>query len=108
MRPGGAFGRVGVHNYVDVPNYEVIASAHFMFYRNVIVAAGGSAPVHAYIDELLPDNMESRIEPDRVFDRTNGLDCVPDGYRAMNECEASEGVDPPLGSTDGFHRIRRF
>ena len=58
-----------------------------MFYRNVIVA-GGPAPVRAYIDELLPDVMEGRIEPGRVFDRTVGLDGVPDGYRAMNEREA--------------------
>ena len=58
-----------------------------MFYKNVIVA-GGPAPVRAYIDELLPDVMEGRIEPGRVFDRTVGLDGVPDGYRAMNEREA--------------------
>jgi threonine dehydrogenase-like Zn-dependent dehydrogenase len=27
--------------------------------------------------------LEGRIEPGRVFDRTIGLDDVPDGYRAM-------------------------
>ena len=54
---------------------------------NVIVA-GGPAPVRAYIDELLPDIMEGRITPGRVFDRTVDLDEVPDGYRAMNEREA--------------------
>ena len=27
--------------------------------------------------------LEGRIEPGRVFDRTVGLDGVPDGYRAM-------------------------
>jgi threonine dehydrogenase-like Zn-dependent dehydrogenase len=32
--------------------------------------------------------MEGRIEPGRVFDRTVGLDGVPEGYRAMNEREA--------------------
>ena len=58
-----------------------------MFYGNVSVA-GGPAPVRAYIAELLPDVMEGRIEPGRVFDRTVGLDGVPDGYRAMNEREA--------------------
>jgi threonine dehydrogenase-like Zn-dependent dehydrogenase len=46
--------------------------------------AGGPAPVRAYIDALLPDVMEGRIEPGRVFDRTVGLDEVPEGYRAMN------------------------
>jgi threonine dehydrogenase-like Zn-dependent dehydrogenase len=81
VRPGGAVGRVGL------PHYAAIPSAQSMFFRNVIVA-GGPAPVLAYIDELLPDVMEGRIEPGRVFDRTVGLDGVPDGYRAMNEREA--------------------
>ena len=81
VRPGGAVGRVGV------PHYEAIKGAQQMFYRNVIVA-GGPAPVRAYIDELLPEVMEGRINPGRVFDRTVDLDGVPDGYRAMNEREA--------------------
>ena len=81
VRAGGAVGRVGV------PHYEAIKGAQQMFYRNVIVA-GGPAPTRAYIDELLPDVMEGRIEPGRVFDRTVDLDGVPDGYRAMNEREA--------------------
>jgi threonine dehydrogenase-like Zn-dependent dehydrogenase len=81
VRAGGAVGRVGV------PHYEAILGAQPMFYHNVVVA-GGPAPVRAYIDELLPDVMEGRIQPGRVFDRTVGLDGVPDGYRAMNEREA--------------------
>jgi threonine dehydrogenase-like Zn-dependent dehydrogenase len=81
VRPGGAVGRVGV------PHYEVINGAQQMFYRNVIVA-GGPAPTRGYIDELLPDVLEGRIDPGRVFDRTIGLDGVPDGYRAMNDREA--------------------
>ena len=81
VRPGGAVGRVGV------PHYEALPGAQPMFYGNVSVA-GGPAPVRAYIAELLPDVMEGRIEPGRVFDRTVGLDGVPDGYRAMNEREA--------------------
>lgn len=81
VRPGGAVGRVGV------PHYETIPDAQPMFYQNVTVA-GGPAPVRAYIDELLPDIMEGRIEPGRVFDRTVDLDGVPGGYQAMNEREA--------------------
>ena len=81
VRAGGAVGRVGV------PHYEAIKGAQNMFYRNVIVG-GGPAPVRAYIDELLPDVMEGRIDPGRVFDRTVDLDGVPDGYRAMKEREA--------------------
>ena len=81
VRPGGAVGRVGV------PHYEVIKGAQQMFYDNVIVG-GGPAPTLAYIEELLPDVLEGRIDPGRVFDRTVDLDGVPDGYRAMNEREA--------------------
>ena len=81
VRPGGAVGRVGV------PHYEAIKGAQQMFYNNVAVA-GGPAPTRAYIDELLPDVVEGRIEPGRVFDRTVDLDGVPDGYRAMNDRES--------------------
>src|ERR671938_345577 len=76
-RPGGAIGRVGV------PHYPAIPQAAALFYKNVKVG-GGPAPVRAYIDELLPDVLEGRIDPGRVFDRTVGLDGVPDGYRAMS------------------------
>ena len=41
--------------------------------------------VRAYIEELLPDVLEGRIEPGRVFDRTGSIEDVPDGYRAMND-----------------------
>ena len=50
--------------------------------------SGGPAPVRAYIEELLPDVLEGRIEPGRVFDRVVRFDEVPDGYRAMNDREA--------------------
>jgi threonine dehydrogenase-like Zn-dependent dehydrogenase len=80
-RPGGTVGRVGV------PQHEVMPAARPSFFKNVIVG-GGPAPVRAYIDELLPDVLEGRIEPGRVFDRTVGLDGVPDGYRAMNDRES--------------------
>ena len=54
------------------------------FYNNITVS-GGPAPVRAYIEELLPDVLDGRIEPGRVFDRVVRLEEVPDGYRAMNE-----------------------
>ncbi|HEX6945474.1 MAG TPA: alcohol dehydrogenase catalytic domain-containing protein [Casimicrobiaceae bacterium] len=81
VRPGGAIGRVGV------PHYEGIPATPQSFYDNVTVG-GGPAPVRAYIEELLPDVLEGRIEPGRVFDRVTDLDGVPDGYRAMNERES--------------------
>ena len=40
------------------------------------------------IDELLPDVLEGRIQPGRVFDRVIGLEEVPDGYRAMDQRES--------------------
>jgi threonine dehydrogenase-like Zn-dependent dehydrogenase len=64
------------------------------FYSNVTVG-GGPAPVRAYIDELLPDILKGRIEPGRVFDRTVGLDGVPDGYRAMNDRESIKVMVAP-------------
>src|SRR6266511_4348455 len=76
-RPGGAIGRVGV------PEHDTTATG-VAFWKNASIA-GGPAPVRAYIDELLPDVLEGRIEPGRVFDRTGTLDEVPDGYRAMND-----------------------
>jgi hypothetical protein len=40
----------------------------------------GPAPACAYIEELLPDVVEGRIEPGRVFDRVTDLDRVSGGY----------------------------
>ena len=71
-------GRVGVPQHTEIP------AAQPSFFRNVTIA-GGPAPVRAYIEELLPDVMEGRIQPGRVFDKVVDLDGVPDGYRAMNE-----------------------
>jgi threonine dehydrogenase-like Zn-dependent dehydrogenase len=77
-RPGGAVGRVGV------PQDELMPAAMPTFFNNVTIA-GGPAPARAYIEELLPDVLEGRIQPGRVFDWVGRLEGVPDGYRAMNE-----------------------
>ena len=87
-RPGGAVGRVGV------PQHQAIPGAEPSFFGNVTVG-GGPAPVRAYIDELLPDVLDGRIEPGRVFDRTVDLDGVPDGYRAMNDRESIKVMVTP-------------
>lgn len=81
VRPGGAVGRVGV------PQDETMPASQPAFYNNVTVG-GGPAPVRAYIEELLPDVLDGRIESGRVFDRVVGLDAVPDGYRAMADRES--------------------
>ena len=44
---------------------------------------GVDDPARHYIDGILPDVLEGRIEPGRVFDRIVGLNAVPDSYRAM-------------------------
>src|SRR5437016_976175 len=64
-RPGGAVGRVGV------PQEESIPEGLTTFMDNVAIA-GGPAPARAYIEELLPDVLEGRIEPGHVFDRDIG------------------------------------
>jgi len=81
VRDGGVVSRVGAPQYTEVPlGWNV-------FMRNIAIS-GGPAPARAYIEELLPDVIEGRIEPGLVFDRTVGLDGVPDGYRAMADREA--------------------
>ncbi|MCE3240354.1 MAG: Threonine dehydrogenase [Deltaproteobacteria bacterium] len=87
-RPGGAVGRVGV------PQDETMPGSQPAFYNNVTVG-GGPAPVRAYIQELLPDILEGRIEPGKVFDRVVGLDDVPDGYRAMDQRESIKVMVEP-------------
>jgi threonine dehydrogenase-like Zn-dependent dehydrogenase len=87
-RPGGAVGRVGV------PQHESMPGAQTSFYKNIRIG-GGPAPVRAYIDELLPDVLEGRIEPGRVFDQVVDLDGVPEGYRAMNDRESIKVLVKP-------------
>jgi threonine dehydrogenase-like Zn-dependent dehydrogenase len=87
-RRGGAVGRVGV------PQDQTIPASLPAFFANVTVG-GGPAPVRAYLDELLPDVLDGRIDPGRVLDRTVGLDGVPDGYRAMDDRESIKVMVTP-------------
>ena len=87
-RPGGAVGRVGV------PQDETMPASKPAFFDNITVS-GGPAPVRAYIEELLPDILDGRIEPGRVFDRVVPLDEVPAGYRAMDERQAIKVMVEP-------------
>jgi threonine dehydrogenase-like Zn-dependent dehydrogenase len=88
VRVGGAVGRVGI------PQEDSIPEATRNFFDNVTIG-GGPAPARAYIEELMPDVLEGRIQPGRVFDRFIPLDDVPDGYRAMNEREALKVLIEP-------------
>ena len=81
VRDGGVVSRVGAPQYAEVPmDFNA-------FFRNITLT-GGVAPARAYIEELMPDVLEGRIEPGRVLDRTIDLEGVPDGYRAMASREA--------------------
>jgi threonine dehydrogenase-like Zn-dependent dehydrogenase len=86
-RAGGAIGRVGIPEHEGTPTGVA-------FWKNASIA-GGPAPVRAYIEQLLPDVLDGRIEPGRVFDRFVDLDGVPDGYRAMNDRESIKVLVTP-------------
>jgi threonine dehydrogenase-like Zn-dependent dehydrogenase len=82
VRPGGTISRVGVPQYEDAP-----VGFTSLFGHNITLT-GGPAPVRAYIELLMPAILDGTIDPGRVFDRTVGLDAVPDAYRAMDAREA--------------------
>ena len=44
------------------------------------VKRGGSAPVRAYLPELLDDVLEGRIHPGRVFDVETDLDGIAEAW----------------------------
>jgi threonine dehydrogenase-like Zn-dependent dehydrogenase len=75
-RDGGVVSRVGA------PQYEEVPMEFGVFMRNVSLT-GGVAPARAYIEELLPDVLDGKVQPGKVVDRAIGLDEVPGGYRAM-------------------------
>lgn len=89
VRVGGTISRVGVPQYEEAP-----VGFGSSFGRNVTLT-GGPAPVRAYIEELLPEVLDGRLEPGKVFDRTVGLDGVPAGYRAMDERESLKVLVQP-------------
>jgi threonine dehydrogenase-like Zn-dependent dehydrogenase len=88
VRAGGTISRVGA------PQYKQVSFGIPDFLRNITLT-GGVAPARAYIEELLPDILDGKIEPGRVFDRTVTLGQVPDGYRAMAEREALKVMIAP-------------
>ncbi|MDT0300928.1 zinc-binding dehydrogenase [Streptomonospora wellingtoniae] len=88
VRDGGVVSRVGA------PQYQQLPMDFGTFFRNITLT-GGVAPARAYIDELLPDVLEGRIEPGRVFDRTLSLDQVARGYQAMADRDALKVLVTP-------------
>ncbi len=64
------------------------------FFNNVTIS-GGPAPVRAYIEELMPDVLEGRIDPGRGLDKVTNLDGIPEGYRQMNDRESIKVLVKP-------------
>jgi threonine dehydrogenase-like Zn-dependent dehydrogenase len=88
VRDGGVISRAGVPQYTEGP------IGMDMLMRNITLT-GGATPARAYIEEFMPDVLNGRIEPGRVFDQTLGLEDVPDGYRAMAAREALKVLIKP-------------
>jgi threonine dehydrogenase-like Zn-dependent dehydrogenase len=88
VRDGGIVSRLGVSQYTQVPmGFDTIM-------RNITLT-GGAAPARAYIEELMPDILDGKVPPGRVFDHTIGLDKVPGGYRAMADRESLKVLIQP-------------
>ena len=88
VRAGGVISRVGVPQYQDEAlSFAPVLGFGSMFGQNITLT-GGPGAQRPYIEELLPDVLEGRIEPGRVFDRTVSLDDVPSAYAAMDAREA--------------------
>jgi threonine dehydrogenase-like Zn-dependent dehydrogenase len=80
-RPGGQVGFVGVPN--GAPELPI----RRMFNSNVGVR-GGVAPVRNYVEELLPEVWDGRLQPGAVFDLELPLTEVAEAYAAMDERRA--------------------
>jgi threonine dehydrogenase-like Zn-dependent dehydrogenase len=89
VRAGGIISRVGVPQYEEAP-----IGMGSLFGRNVSLI-GGPGAQRSYVEELLPDVLEGRIEPGKVFDRTVSLDATPEGYTAMDKREALKVLVKP-------------
>lgn len=87
-RAGGAVG------YVGSPSGGSELPIRDAFTANIRVA-GGMAPVRNYIDEVLPDVWERRIDPGRVFTQTFSLTETPEAYAAMDERRAIKSLVLP-------------
>ncbi|GAB3706585.1 zinc-binding dehydrogenase [Mariniluteicoccus flavus] len=82
VRSGGVISRVGVPQYEDAP-----VGFASLFGRNITLT-GGPAPVRAYLEEFIPEVLDGRLNPGKVFDRVMALDEAPEAYRLMDERKA--------------------
>jgi len=82
-RPGGTIGYVGVPHGVAQGSLDILG----LFFSNRTLR-GGPAPVRAYMEELMADILDGRLDPSPIFDRTVDLDGIPAGYAAMDQRES--------------------
>ncbi|MDX6227118.1 MAG: hypothetical protein QOI76_508 [Frankiales bacterium] len=88
VRNGGVVSRVGAPQYNEVPmDFGV-------FFRNITLT-GGVAPARAYIEELLPDVLDGKVQPGKVFDRSVGLNDIATGYQEMADRRALKVLVQP-------------
>jgi threonine dehydrogenase-like Zn-dependent dehydrogenase len=80
-RPGGIVAFVGA------PNNIAKAPLRPAFKKNVALR-GALAPARHYLEALMRDVVDGKIDPSRVFDRTLPLDRVAEGYEAMDKRHA--------------------
>ena len=68
-----------------------------LFFRHVRLL-GGPAPVRRYLPQLIDLVFAGKINPGKVFDLVLPLDCVAEGYRAMDERRAIKTLLRPSGN----------
>jgi pimeloyl-ACP methyl ester carboxylesterase len=69
-----------------------------LVFHNDLTIAEGLASARAYIEGLLPDVLEGRVEPGRVLDRTVGLACLSGRNCAMPaRGDQSDGAPVSVG-----------
>jgi threonine dehydrogenase-like Zn-dependent dehydrogenase len=88
VRDGGIVSRVGAPQYAEVP-------MDFSIFMRNITLTGGVAPARAYIEELMPDVLDGKLQPGKVLDRTLGLEDIASGYQAMADREAIKAMVTP-------------
>jgi threonine dehydrogenase-like Zn-dependent dehydrogenase len=80
-RPGGTVAFVGAPNKIDK------AALRPAFLKNIALR-GALAPARSYIETLMRHVVDRTIDPSRVFDLELPLDCVAEGYEAMDKRRA--------------------
>jgi len=82
-------GLAGMVGYVGVPHGVAQGGIDILglFFSNRTLR-GGPAPVRAYMEELMADVLDGKLDPSPIFDRAVDLDGVPAGYAAMDQRES--------------------